>query len=257
MPAVYQLLRSRLAKAGASRDDHGVRRLILWDIDGTLLRSGGVGRRVIEEAAAQIGRLTAVPSVVMGGKTDPQILREIFTAADLAQDHIDTLLPDAMTAAEAALAAAEHELLAAGQVLPGVIPLLERLRDTAGVHQTLLTGNLAANAAVKVGAFGLTGFFDAEVGAYGTDHADRLELVPIARERVARLRGETYDDDEVWVIGDTANDLACARAGGVRCLIVGSPERHDGAEDLPADATLPDLVDVDRAYQILTGRKEH
>ena len=85
-------------------------RLILWDIDGTLIRSGGVGRRVVEEAAALVGSLAEVPRIVMSGKTDPQILREIFQAAALADDHIDTLLPDAMAAAEQALAAAEHEL---------------------------------------------------------------------------------------------------------------------------------------------------
>src|SRR6185312_8178598 len=154
-------------------------------------------------------------------KTDPQILREIFIAADVAAQHIDEMLPDAMTAAEAALAAAERQLRDEGHVLPGVREVLERLYSTAGVRQTLLTGNLTANAAMKVSAFGLTEFFDFEVGAYGTDHADRLELVPIALERVARLRNEEYDGDEIWVIGDTPNDLACARAGGARCLIVG------------------------------------
>jgi len=226
-----------------------VQRLILWDIDGTLIRSWGVGRRVLEEAAGLVGQLSAVPAVVMGGKTDPQILREIFTAAAVPAERIDSLLPDAIAEAEVALAAAEEELRDTGEVLPGVVELLERLRATAGVRQTLLTGNLVANAAVKTAAFGLSGFFDAEVGAYGSDHADRLELVPIALERVARLRGETYDPAEVWVIGDTANDLACARAGGVRCLLV-SPERPDG--DQP-DLQLPDLSDVDRAFDLLTA----
>ena len=227
-----------------------MRRLILWDVDGTLLRGGPVGRRVIEEAAALVGRLTEVPAVVMSGKTDPQILREIFTAAALTEDHIDNLLPEAMAAAERALAAAGQELREAGYVLPGVVALLERLRKTPGVRQTLLTGNLTANAAVKVAAFGLTDFFDAEIGAYGTDHADRLELVPIALERAARFRGESYDASEVWVVGDTANDLACARAGGVRCLIVGS--KPVGIGDGPADATLPDLQDLEVAYRVLT-----
>lgn len=230
-----------------------MRRLILWDIDGTLIRTGGVGRRALEAAAARVGELTDVPSISMSGKTDPQILREIFTAAALADDHIDALVPGAMAAAEAALASAERELRSAGHVLPGVVPLLERLNRTPGVRQTLLTGNLTANAAVKVAAFDLTGYFDAEVGAYGTDHADRLELVPIALERVAEFRGEAYDGDEVWVIGDTANDLACARAGGVRCLLVRTGSRGDGLGALSADAVLPDLRDVDRAYAILTG----
>jgi phosphoglycolate phosphatase-like HAD superfamily hydrolase len=237
---------------GAIGQHRRVRRFILWDVDGTLIRSRGVGRRIIEEAALQVAGLSEVPHVVMSGKTDPQILREIFVAAALADDHIDGLLPDAMAAAEAALAAAEDELRAHGNVLPGVEALLERLRDTPGVRQTLLTGNLTANAAVKVAAFGLTDFFDFEVGAYGTDHADRLELVPIALERAARFRGETYDPDDVWVVGDTANDLACARAGGVRCLLVATG-LQEGLGALDADALLPDLADVEQAYRILTG----
>lgn len=229
-----------------------MRRLILWDIDGTLITSRGVGRRVMEEAAAAVAGLAEVPQIVMSGKTDPQILREIFTAAELAADHIDALLPEAMVAAEAALAAAEEELRANGSVLPGVEELLERLDATDGVRQTLLTGNLTANAAVKVGAFGLTHLFDAEIGAYGTDHADRLELVPIALERAQRFRGEAYTPDEVWVIGDTPNDLACARAGGVRCLLVGTGGQQ-GLEALGADAVLADLSDADRALAVLTA----
>ena len=228
------------------------RRFVLWDIDGTVITSRGVGRRVMEEAAAAVAGLPEVPQIAMSGKTDPQILREIFTAAELAAEHIDALLPEAMAAAEHALAAAEDDLRAHGSVLPGVEALLERLDATDGVRQTLLTGNLTANAAVKVGAFGLTHLFDFEVGAYGTDHADRLELVPIALERVERFRGETYAPDEVWVIGDTPNDLACARAGGVRCLLVGTGGQ-EGLEALGADAVLADLGDVDRAVALLTG----
>ena len=206
----------------------------------------------MEEAAAAVAGLAEVPQIVMSGKTDPQILREIFTTADLAADHIEALLPEAMVAAERALAAAEHELRANGSVLPGVEALLERLDATPDVRQTLLTGNLTANAAVKVGAFGLTHLFDTEIGAYGTDHADRLELVPIALERAQRFRGEAYAPDEVWVIGDTPNDLACARAGGVRCLLVGTGGQ-EGLEALGADAVLADLGDVDRAFAVLTG----
>ncbi len=229
-----------------------MRRLILWDIDGTLITSRGVGRRVMEEAAAAVAGITEVPSIVMSGKTDPQILREIFRAAELADDHIDTILPDAIVAAEAALATAEDDLRAHGSVLPGVRGLLERLDAADGVRQTLLTDNLTANAAVKVGAFDLTHLFDAEIGAYGSDHADRLELVPIALERAQRYRGEAYAPDEVWVIGDTPNDLACARAGGVRCLLVGTGGQ-EGLAELHPDAYLDDLGDVDRAFALLTG----
>jgi phosphoglycolate phosphatase-like HAD superfamily hydrolase len=228
------------------------RRLLLWDIDGTLIFGGGVGSRAIRQAAAAVARLADVPDVDMHGKTDPQILREIFLAAEIAEHRLDGLLPEAITATEAALVELEGELRERGGLYPGVRALLERLHATAGVRQTLLTGNLVANAAVKVAAFGLEHLFDREVGAYGTDHADRLELVPIALERVERFRGERYAPGDVWVIGDTPNDLACARAAGVRCLLVGTGLGFDAVRDLGADHAVADLADVDAIHAVLT-----
>jgi phosphoglycolate phosphatase-like HAD superfamily hydrolase len=227
-----------------------MRRLILWDIDGTLLRTGGAGRHALEIAAVTVGELAETPHVHMSGKTDPLILREILTAAALPKQQIDGLLPKAMRAAETALAEAEDWIRRDGFTFPGVREALERLAATDGVRQTLVTGNLAANAAVKVATFGLEHFFDFEVGAYGTDHEDRNELVPIALERVERLRGETYAPDEVWVIGDTDRDLACARAASVRCLLVGNGDTAELAH-LDADAIVEDLSDTDAILELL------
>ena len=132
--------------------------------------------------------------------------------------------------------------------------VLARLDATEDVHQTLLTGNTAANAAVKVTAFGLEEWLDLEIGAYGSDHADRRELVPIALERARRRRGLDVDAAHTWVVGDTANDLACARAGGARCLLVATGRSSfDELEALEPDAVLADLSDVDAAVRILTS----
>jgi phosphoglycolate phosphatase-like HAD superfamily hydrolase len=181
-------------------------------------------------------------------------LREIFVAAEIAEDRIVELLPAATREVERALAEAEAELRRDGWVLPGVIEILTTLDAIEGVRQTLLTGNLVANAALKVAAFDLLDYFDVEVGAYGTDHEDRRELVPIVLERVEGLRGERYDPDEVWVIGDTPNDLACARAAGVRCLLVGTGAvGTEPLEGLGADATLPDLTDTEAVVRILVA----
>ncbi|MEY2431319.1 MAG: hypothetical protein QOC92_1044 [Acidimicrobiaceae bacterium] len=229
-----------------------MRRLILWDIDGTLIRSGKVGRRAVEAGAAMAASLVDVPTVEMSGKTDPQILREIFVAADIAEERIVELLPAAVQEVERALADAEAELRRDGWVLPGVIEILKSLDTVGGVRQSLLTGNLVANAALKVAAFDLLDYFDVELGAYGSDDADRRALVPMALERVQRLRGEYYDLDEVWVIGDTPNDLACAQAAGVRCLVVGTGAiGADAVLTLDADAVLPDLTDTETVMQIL------
>ena len=231
-----------------------VGRLLLWDIDGTLISGGGVGTRALELAACEVAALADVPRVDPHGKTDPQILREMFAAAQVDAAHIDDYVAAGTASMARALADLEDELRAKSALLPGVADVLERLDALDHVRQTLLTGNIVANAALKVALFGLTDYFDAEVGAYGTDHEDRLELVPIALERVLRLRGERYDPSDVWVIGDTDRDLACARAGGVRCLLVGTARAgFESVRDLPADHVVPDLSDVDRIVEILAG----
>jgi len=139
-------------------------------------------------------------------------------------------------------------------VIGGVTDALTSLAAISGVRQTLLTGNLVGNAAVKLAAFALTAYFDVEVGAYGSDHADRKALVPIALERVERLRGDYYRPDEVWVIGDTPGDYACARAAGVRCLLLATGQiPMSELLSLDADAVLEDLTNTEQVVEILTG----
>jgi len=230
-------------------------RLLLWDIDGTLVRGGGVGSDAINRAAATVsGRSVTGGSVLMHGKTDPEILAEIFRAAEIAEDEILRLLPAAMDEAERLLALAEEDLRRRGEVIGGVTDALTSLAAISGVRQTLLTGNLVGNAAVKLAAFALTAYFDVEVGAYGSDHADRKALVPIALERVERLRGDYYRPDEVWVIGDTPADFACARAAGVRCLLLATGQIPiSELLSLDADAVLEDLTNTEQVVEILTG----
>jgi phosphoglycolate phosphatase len=230
-------------------------RLLLWDIDGTLIRGGGVGSAAIYRAAATVtGREVTVQEMMMHGKTDPQIITEILLACEVADADISVLLPQVMTECERLLAAAEADLRARGDVIDGVHDTLRAFAAIPGVRQALLTGNLVGNAAVKLAAFELNDFFDFEVGAYGTDHADRRELVPIALERVERLRGERYRREEVWVIGDTPADFACAHAAGVRCLLVATGNiAHDDLCGLGADAVVADLTDVASIVQLMTS----
>jgi phosphoglycolate phosphatase-like HAD superfamily hydrolase len=132
--------------------------------------------------------------------------------------------------------------------------LLEALSVEEGVRQSLLTGNIASNALVKVRTFGLDRYLDTEIGAYGTDHPEREGLVPIALERARERRGEKYLPSEVWVVGDTVRDLSCARAGGVRCLIVGTG--HDGFDAvraLDADAVVESLAETELVVKLLAG----
>jgi len=230
-----------------------MKRLILWDVDGTLLRTGGAGRHALEVAVKSVvPGLEEVPHVRMSGLTDQRILTLIMEEAGVTD--IGTLLPRAMEVAEVEIASSLDWIKRDGTCLPGVITLLERLDATDGVRQTLLTGNLIRNAAMKMRAFDLERFIDFEVGAYGSDHIDRHELVPVALRRVKELRGETYDGDEVWVIGDTEHDLACARAGNVRCMLVGTSwDGEAPVTDLGADSYFEDLTDTERVLSVLLG----
>ena len=230
-------------------------RLVLWDVDGTLVRAGPAGREVFDLAVEKaLGRLVEDHGVVMHGKTDPQIAREILAFAEVDGDAVDEHLAVVLEHLERELAGAVDRIRREGWVLPGAEEVVGRLHDEAGVLQSVLTGNVAANALVKLGAFGLDRWLDLEVGAYGSDHHDRSELVPVAIAKVRERRGLTFEPDDVWVVGDTPNDFACARAGGAHSLLVATGNCPiEELRGLGADHVLADMGDVDAVLAVLLG----
>jgi phosphoglycolate phosphatase len=227
-----------------------VDRVILWDVDGTLVRTGGVGAEAFTTA---IETLFGVPAgdhgVTLAGKTDPQIAREILTVLEL-HDDADAHLPGLLAETERLVAAGRDTIRARGEILPGVSALLDALAKP-GTVQTVLTGNTAANAAVKLDAFGLQRWLDLEVGAFGSDNPDRNALVDVALARIERRYGPV-DRDRVWVIGDTPLDAACAQAGRVRCLLVASGFSPRSALDAAgADHVADELTDTDAILSLL------
>ncbi len=225
-------------------------RLVLWDIDGTLVRAGEIGAAIFDRAIEKMLGRRPTKRVLMSGKTDPQIVLEYLTEFGLpdAPAHVPALLEQ--LAAE--LAAAAPEVGARGVVLPGVAEILPRLAAEDAVDQTVLTGNIAPNALVKVAAFGLDRWLNLEMGAYGSDCADRNKLVPVALDKVRAARGRSFEPHEVWVVGDAPNDLACARAAGARCLLVatGRPSFEE-LQALHPDVLRRDLSDVDEIFDLL------
>jgi phosphoglycolate phosphatase len=232
-----------------------IRRLILWDIDGTLVSGGPITRRAFDLAiASALGREPGEHGVSFGGKTDPQIALEILSTLAVSADDARGHLPGVMQALEREMDAAAALLRREGKVLPGVRPILERLHRFPGVLQTVLTGNVEANARLKVGAFGLDQFLDLEVGVYGSDGEDRTTFVPLALEKAQSLRGARMLSEAVWVVGDTGRDLACAQAAGARCLLVATgPIGYEELASLGADMVLDDLSDTDAVERILTA----
>ena len=227
--------------------------MILWDIDGTLLSGGAVAREAFGDAVTQVTGVNARDhGVSMSGKTDPQIALEIMERVGIAHGDARTALPGVLLALEEGLAAQSARLSDEGRVHPGVRSLLDRLAREPSVLQSVLTGNLKANARVKLASFGLERFVDLEVGAFGSDHHDRTQLIPIALQRVEVVTGRRLTPDQVWVIGDTPRDLDAARAVGAHCLLVATGRfTMDELTGLGADAVLSDLRDEDRVLGIL------
>lgn len=224
-------------------------------MDGTLLTTSGIAQRAFDLAAAHVlGRSAGDHAVRMSGKTDPNIALEILTFAGLETDEASQRVPDVLARLEYELAEAADTLRDEGRTHAGVEDLLARLHADPSVLQSVLTGNTAANAALKVRAFGLDRWLDLEVGAYGSDHHDREMLVPLAVERAEQLRGRRFTADRVWVVGDTPRDLACARAAGARCLLVATGRfALDQLRRAGADHTIADLTETDAVIQLLTN----
>jgi phosphoglycolate phosphatase-like HAD superfamily hydrolase len=236
--------------------------LLLWDVDGTLVRTGVLGREPFQAAvAAVLGSSDVDPQlherVQMSGKTDPQIARELLTLAAVSEDDVEHHLPEVLRRLESGLGELEARIGAEGEVLPGVPEVLERCAGAApGTLSTVLTGNLAGNALVKLRAFGLDRWLDLRIGAYGSDHHDREELVPIARRKAAEVHGVDVRASSVWVIGDTPRDLACARAGGARCALVATGKFDRAALEAAGPDALFDDLDGLEAYRVHPDHEE-
>ena len=228
-----------------------VQRLVLFDIDGTLVRAGPVGAVVFNRAIEAVLGEVPAERVSMSGKTDPQIVREY-----LALVHSDdpSHMPAVLGHLERELAEAAAELARDGQPCAGAPELLAALATDNRLHLSVLTGNIAANAVVKLAAFGLDKWLDLETGAYGSDSEDRRDLVPVALNRLASLRGERLTPEETWVVGDTPLDFECANTAGAHCLLVATG-RYGPEElaDLGADAVVRDFSRLEPVVNLLTA----
>lgn len=189
--------------------------LWLFDIDGTLVDTGGAGMHALQEAAARCFG-DAGPELDLAGSTDLGVVHGMLDHFGLDADpqRIDSFFETYLERLDWNLRHGGHP----GRVLPGVVPLLERLHADPGVHLGLLTGNIAEGAAAKMRHFGLGRFFP--FGAYGCDHADRNLLGPVAAARAAEHHGREFPPSGILVIGDTPKDIACAKALGASCLAV-------------------------------------
>jgi phosphoglycolate phosphatase-like HAD superfamily hydrolase len=222
-------------------------RLLMWDIDLTLLHSGGVARVAWAEAfTAMTGRSPdALPA--FAGRTDLDTAAEIFGLHGIAEPDFDGFFARYAAAFEAR----RHLVAEHGRVLPGAAEVLAALAGRPGIVQTVVTGNIRPVARHKVDALGLSGPLDLDIGGYGTDDGDRATLVRRSRQRAEAKYGAFAD---VLVIGDTRHDVAGALACGVTA--VGVATGSTSAAELAAAGAhlvLESLADVGAAVRLLTG----
>lgn len=226
--------------------------LLLFDIDGTLIRTGGAGVRGMNRAFESVFAVPrAFEGIPMPGRTDPGILADA-----LARHGIGAGAPAIQRFRAQYEQDLRDEMRKAGargaRVMPGVRELLAALRARSAVFLALLTGNYSEAARIKLEALGLWSCFGC--GAYGEDAPERSGLVAVAIERARRCGMPPVEPHRVFVVGDTPLDVACALAAGVRSIAVATGGYTPAAlRDSGADAVLDDLSDTEAFLRLIGG----
>lgn len=191
------------------------RRLLLFDIDGTLITSGGAGERALCEAMTERFDVEEdLQGITLAGATDALIARLLL------EKHGLPVTPENCTALlDAYLQQLAKKLpIHQGRVLPGMIDLLAKLRYHPEFVLALLTGNLIRGAELKLTHYGVWEYF--EFGAFADDHHDRNELGHFAKARALEIHGEDFPPERIYVIGDTPKDIACGKAIGAKTVAI-------------------------------------
>ena len=214
--------------------------LFLFDIDGTLIASGGAGEYSMRLAVRdQFGVENGLEGVEIAGRTDHSITETIFKkfGVELTPERATEFLDRYLGHLAVELPRKN------GRLLPGIIELLDTLKTRPHVAVALLTGNLVRGAEIKLSHYGVWNYF--EFGAFADDHADRNRLGPVAAERARERHGVEFPPERIFVLGDTPHDITCGRVIGAKTVAIatGGFSREQLAEHAP-DFLFDDLGDV-------------
>jgi phosphoglycolate phosphatase len=234
---------------------HNSMRVLLWDLDGTLVRGQryGVFKDYTVPMLTQVfGTAGSLEGMMVSGMTDLQIIEESLRGEGITREHIiarkDELLSCYIQEMKRATGNGAHLV----EAIPGGREVLQHIASHPRYVSSLLTGNIEPAAYLKLELAGLSEFFKLP-GAFGDSSFDRRDLPAIAAQRINEHLGAQLQPEQFIVIGDTPNDIACARHFGARVLAVATGRMHS-ADDLLAhkpDALLADLLDVELVIQTL------
>jgi phosphoglycolate phosphatase len=227
------------------------RRLVLFDIDGTLLSAAGVSASALRDALLRhFGTPGEFAGYDYSGKTDPQIVRELMRPAGfdaaVIEERIEATLDSYLELLRARLRPEDV------RPKPGMSALVLALASDPRVTLGLLTGNVEPGARLKVEPMGLNGHFP--FGAFGSDHEDRHLLPALAVKRARDFTGHLFEGKSVVIVGDSIHDVRCGRSLGVRAVAVATGHtKPDVLRAEEPDALLPDCSDLEQALRAVLG----
>jgi phosphoglycolate phosphatase-like HAD superfamily hydrolase len=219
---------------------------VLWDIDGTLLSSGGVAAQAFLDAVNDVvGRRPDGRGLDLGGRIDPEIAATLLGSVDADE----ALVPEVLARLQIHAAVRAAELRSHVRVLPGVLRTLENLA-AAGVRQTVVTGNIESVGLLKLHGGQLIPPIDPALGGFGDHGRNRIEVAGRALDRLTEA-GWVRDLEQCWIVGDTPRDLLCARGLGIRCALVGTG-RHsaESMAELGADVVIGGFEQADQLVNL-------
>lgn len=231
----------------------GVTRLILWDVDHTLIETRGVGGDVFREAFEAATGRPLVDSAQAQGALEPELFAASCRANGVADD------PTALFPVFAGIQARLYreragELRERGRVLPGAREALDAVAGRDDVVSSVLTGNTEGAGRAKLEAFGLNELLDLDAAAWGTDAPSRPWLYPVAWERARAVHGVWFGPERTVAVGDSPADVSSAQANRVRVLAVASGKASFvELVDTHADRVFQDLTDADAVLRVLLG----
>jgi len=232
-------------------------RILLWDLDGTLVhgkRYGVFKDYTVPMLEAVFGTAGSLRGMIVSGMTDLQIVEESLRDKGITRAHINARKEELLRCYMEEMKRATGNGNQIIEAMPGAREVLQRIEDHPRYLSALLTGNIKPAAYLKLEISGLSEFFRLP-GAFGDDSFDRRDLPALGAQRINEYLGADLQPEQFIVIGDTPNDIACARHFGARVLAVATGRVHS-AEDLAAcepDALLPGLLDAELVLETLAN----